>query len=244
MVDSDDKLFVISELYEFNPSIKVISFNRANKSNAYNSELLEAFYEELQKVNNDASIHAIVITGMGNSFCAGADLNELNGRRAEDGIFLKSREVFDYLAALSKITIASINGPAIGGGLELSLACDFRVCSLTASFCFPEVLNNLLPAAGGIRRAPALLGIGLAKEMIILGRKLNAEEAFKYGLVSYAGDQFMQIAFDYAQKVSALDQFTVMLAKKVINQQNSTNQGIEEPISQALLYERKFNSKN
>jgi enoyl-CoA hydratase/carnithine racemase len=240
MIDTDNKSFVISTLHELNPSIKVISFNRPSKSNSYNSEFLEAFYKELKLANNDTSINAIVITGIGKSFCAGADLVEIKGRRAEDGIFLKSREVFDYLAAISKITIASINGPAIGGGLELALACDIRICAPIAKFSFPEIDFALTPAAGGMRRIPAFIGKSRSKEMILFGRELNAQEALEWGLVSYMGEDFMVVATQHACRIASLNQLAVCLAKKVIDGEKKNEQSDFESVVQALLYERKF----
>ncbi|WP_165385268.1 enoyl-CoA hydratase/isomerase family protein [Pandoraea sp. XY-2] len=141
--------------------ICILQLNRPERANAYNTALLESLLAALQEIKSQPALRALLICGAGErSFCSGADREELKGRCFKDGIELLSRVVFDQLAELPIPTVACINGAAIGGGLELALACDLRVCSPGAIFALPELSLGLTPAAGGIRRLPTLIGLG------------------------------------------------------------------------------------
>lgn len=245
MIDSNNPSMVVKSTVKDDSRITILSINRPQKANAYNEAVLDVLQKEIRAAVEDFNTHVIVLTGKGNrSFCAGADLNELKTRRAEHGLDLKSRKIFDYLASSPKLTIAAVNGAAVGGGLELALGCDIRVCAPNAKFAFPEIDFALTPAAGGMRRIPAIIGKSRAKEMILFGRELNAQEALEWGLVSYVGEDFKEVALQHARRIASLDQLAVSLAKKVIDEDKENEQNVLESVVQALLYERKFNLHN
>ncbi len=226
------------------PGIVVIRLHRPQKANAYNQELLEQLASMLDDIYQDDNVSSIIFTGAGTrSFCAGADKNELKEKKAEHALRLQSRQLFDKLANSSKLSIAAINGTAMGGGLELALACDVRVCSPNAQFGLPEVGLGLTPAAGGMRRLPLTIGLGKAKEIILFGKVMDAAEAYQFGLVTYAGNDFMNQAKQYAITALAFDPLAVDLAKRALHKAYSHHDSDFESVAQALLYERRFNNK-
>jgi enoyl-CoA hydratase/carnithine racemase len=218
--------------------VVVIKINRPQKANSYNKETLISLEKEIHAAIEDEYIRVIIFTGEGNrSFCAGADLTEFSTKGATEGLNLKSREIFDRLAGSSKITIAAINGAAVGGGLELALACDFRFASPSAVFEFPEVSLGLTPAAGGMRRIQPIIGKGRAKEMVLMGRRLHAQEAFDFGLITYCNDDFFDYSVTQALKILEMNQLALQLAKMNLDSENNSVQTDLESVSQALLYE-------
>lgn len=225
--------------------VTVLKINRPEKANSYNDATIQCLEKEIKKAINDKHTRVIMITGEGNrAFCAGADLNGFASKGFNDALKLKSREVFDLLAASTKLSIALINGAAIGGGLELALACDFRFASPTASFAFPEVAMGLTPAAGGMRRIQPIIGKGRAKEMVLMGRRVSAQEALSTGLITYLGDDFFDHGVKSAMKIANLDQMAVQMAKKNLDfEDDDTARKELEALSQALLYELKRNAK-
>jgi methylglutaconyl-CoA hydratase len=151
-------------------------------SRAVNLELLRLAGE----LGGDAAVRAIVLTGAGDSaFCAGADLKERKGiPAAESGPFIDAISgAIDAWSKIPKATIAAMNGPAYGGGLELALACDFRIAAEHAEMGLTEVRLGIMPGAGGTQRLPRLIGVAAAKEMILLGRRISAARATELGLV-------------------------------------------------------------
>src|SRR5262245_22340777 len=128
--------------------VAVLTFARPEKANAYNEPMLARFRELLRALAADASVRAIVVTGAGKHFCAGADRAELDQRRGEDALDLASRLAFDELACMPQPVVAAIGGAAVGGGFELALACDLRLCTPDAHFALPETELGLIPAAG------------------------------------------------------------------------------------------------
>lgn len=224
-----------------NKTIINLQLNRPNRANAYNDEMLDILTHEIQEISNENVARAIIFTGTGNrAFCAGADKNELIGRGALEGLNLKSRKLFEQIAALPILTIAAINGAAIGGGLELALACDIRVCATTAKFSFPELNLGIIPAAGGINRLPTIVGKSRAKEMILLGRELDATTALNWGLIAYSGDDFEAKALALAEQAALIDPIAATLAKKVIDSDQHAEQQELSAVVQALLYELKI----
>lgn len=224
--------------------IAMIRLNRPSRANAYNSEMLNLIESAVRTNLATGKIHALIITGSGErAFCAGADRDELRTRRAEDGLDLRSREIFEYLAALPIPTVAAINGAAIGGGLELALACDIRVCAPTAKFSFPELSFGLSPAAGGMDRLPPAIGKSRAKEMILFGREIDAPTALDWGLVSYVCDDYEAKALALAEWAAAQDSLAMRLSKRIIDSNENSGRLNLNGVTQALLYERKFQKK-
>lgn len=241
---SGDALVLHSMVGQANNVLQLL-INRPDRANAYNAALLGALDDALDDIERQPAISALIISGTGErAFCAGADRKELAARRMADGIDLPSRALFDRLAALPIATIACINGAAIGGGLELALACDMRVCSPEALFRLPEMRLDLTPAAGAMRRLPELVGMARAKEMILFQRTVDAREALAWGLVAHQGRDFRQHALACAEAVAMLDRTAIRLAKQVLTRAVDPLQRDLEAVSQALLYESKFQRLN
>ncbi|MEM6684369.1 MAG: enoyl-CoA hydratase/isomerase family protein [Bacteroidota bacterium] len=241
MAENKQERFVRTSTIDASGEIQIVYLDRPEKANAYHREMLAELTTVLNELYADAAVRVIIITGVGErAFCAGADTNEFVGKSAEDGLHLQSRKLFDTLANAPKISIAAINGAAIGGGLELALACDMRVCAETATFRLPELEMGLTPAAGGMRRLPALVGLAKAKEMILFGKQCKAAEALHINLVSHVGADFMEVALRFAKHAAKLDPLAVTLAKKVLHNSNHIQNQSLEAVAQAVLYERKF----
>jgi enoyl-CoA hydratase/carnithine racemase len=165
----------------------VITIDRPDRMNALSRDALVAIGEHARAAIADANVRAIVLTGSGDkAFCAGADLKERHGMD-ENAVRDQLARYGDHMGALDrspKPVVAAINGLALGGGLELALACDLRVAAPSAVLALPETTLGIIPGAGGTQRLPRVVGEARAKEMILLGRRLTAAEALVWGLVN------------------------------------------------------------
>lgn len=172
---------------ESEAGVVVLTLNRPEVMNALNFSLLKAMEDEIKRLRFDPEARVVIITGEGGrAFCSGADLKE---RFVMDPVEVKKfifmiRDLFTSIEQLNKPVIAAINGIALGGGIELALACDMRVAAENASMGFPETRLAIIPGAGGTQRLPRLIGPGKAKELIYTGRRVNAQEAMAIGLVN------------------------------------------------------------
>ena len=212
-----------------------IQLSRPEKAHAYTQDMLLQLQNFVQDISDRCSI--VVIHSKGHrAFCAGADLQEMKAKRAEDALDLLSQKVFQQIATSSCISIASIHGPAIAGGFELALACDLRVASKNAFFSLPEVSLGLIPSAGGSTRLTQLLGASVAKGVILGGGTITGEQAFRWGLVHKLEDEPFAAAEHWATELSTRDPLALRLAKSVINQPSLE----KERLAEAILYERKF----
>jgi enoyl-CoA hydratase/carnithine racemase len=163
-----------------------ITLNRPHKLNAINATMLQKLSETLDTIEKDTNVRCVIITGEGEkAFSAGADIKELQKLTQETATELsrKGQQVFSQVETLSKPVVAAINGYALGGGLVLALACDFRLASIDAELGSPEIKLGIIPAWGGTQRLPRIVGIAKAKRLIMLGDRVKAEEALKMGLV-------------------------------------------------------------
>jgi enoyl-CoA hydratase/carnithine racemase len=164
----------------------LIILDRPDKLNAINSVMLQELSEAIDNLEEDANVRCVVIAGEGEkAFSAGADLTELQKLTPKTAaeFSVKGQQVFSKLEMLSKPVVAAINGYALGGGLELALACDCRIASYRSELGCPEINLGLIPAWGGTQRLPLTVGRSNAKRLIMLGDKIQAEEAYKMGLV-------------------------------------------------------------
>jgi methylglutaconyl-CoA hydratase len=164
----------------------IVTLDRPDRSNALSRDTLREVGALRARFEADAGLRAIVFTGAGDkAFCAGADLKErsqMSDAEVREQL-LAYRTELGWLASSRLPVVAAINGVALGGGLELALLCDLRIAAAHARFGLPETALGVIPGAGGTQRLPRLIGEGRAKEMILLGRRLTAEEALEWGLI-------------------------------------------------------------
>lgn len=187
--------------------IALVSLHRPAKLNALNKATLAELHTAFTDLETNDAVQVIILTGSGEkAFVAGADIAEFADFSTEEGTQLAAeghQKVFDHIENLKKPVIAAINGFALGGGLELAMACHFRVASDNAKMGLPEVTLGLIPGYGGTQRLPKLVGKGRAMEMILTAAMITAEEANLYGLVNHVVPQNQLIEFcqGLAQKI-------------------------------------------
>jgi len=175
-------------LYEVSGGVATITVNRPKVGNALNRATLGELEAAFTAVQKDAAVRAAIVTGAGEKFfIVGADINELkeNTPLSAKEIARRGQLLFSFVERLGKPVVAAINGFCLGGGLELASACTFRTASKNAVVGLPEVKLGVIPGYGGTQRLPRLVGIGRAMEMILTGEPINADEAFRIGLVNH-----------------------------------------------------------
>jgi enoyl-CoA hydratase len=203
--------------------IATITINRPSKLNALNIETIEELHQALKEANKDKSIKVIIITGSGEkAFVAGADISEFADFDVEEGRQLAAKGqqlVFDFIENLPTPVIAAINGFALGGGLELAMACHFRVASDNAKMGLPEVSLGVIPGYGGTQRLPQLIGKGRAMELILTAGMIDANQALAYGLVNHVTTQEELLPFckKIASKITNNSPLAITAAIKAIN---------------------------
>lgn len=219
-------------IYEKKDTIGVLTINRPEKLNALSNELIDELAQFLDDMENDEELRILVITGAGEkAFVAGADIQELVDRDALLGrkVSRTRQEIFSRIENLPIPVIAAVNGYALGGGLELALACSIRICSDRAQFGAPEVKLGIIPGDGGTQRLPRLVGLGRAMEIVLTGDFIDAQEAYRIGLVNQviSHDELMEKAMDLAQKIAKRPPLAVRYAKEAVNrsQEGDTTSG-------------------
>jgi enoyl-CoA hydratase/carnithine racemase len=175
--------------FEVKGHVAIMTLNRPEAMNSFNTELSEATSEGFRRVQTDRDIRVCIVTGAGErAFSAGADLKQMaeRGAGASEGTFWDPPLPSLYRGLeIWKPIIAAINGYALGGGLELAMACDIRVAADHARLGVPEVLRGIIPGAGGTQRLPRLVPFGIALELLMTGRHIMADEAYRIGLVNH-----------------------------------------------------------
>ena len=207
-------------LVERRDSIAILTLNRPQKRNALNKALVDHLSKTLSTLRREAWLRALVLTGAGEkAFVAGADIAELKERGAEESLLSINSSLFREVEEFPVPVVAAIRGWALGGGMELAMACDIRIAAVSARFGQPELNLGILPAAGGMHRLPALVGMGVAKDLVLTGRIIDAEEARRVGLVSrvVGDDVLMEEAIAVAQEVARMAPLASRLAKSVMN---------------------------
>lgn len=200
-----------------------ITINRPTKLNALNKATILELHHAFNLLELKDAIRAIILTGMGDkAFVAGADIAEFADFSVEEGAQLAAQGqelLFDFIENLKKPVLAAINGFALGGGLELAMACHFRVASENAKMGLPEVSLGVIPGYGGTQRLPQLIGKGRAMELIVTAGMLTAPEAFRVGLVNYVVPQSELISFcnELTQKISRNSPLAIGQAIKAVN---------------------------
>ena len=177
-------------IYEKQDSVLTITLNRPTKKNALSKRLLEELRAAISEADDDGEVRALIITGAGDSFSAGADVSDvdLSSPVATKGFLEGFQDILNELEELGKPTIAAINGLALGGGCELALVCDIRIASRRATIGLSEIKLGLVPGGGGTQRLPRIVGMGKALEMLYSGEPLDAEEAYRMGLINRVVD--------------------------------------------------------
>ena len=215
--------------------VAVLRLNRPEKLNAISSEVERALHEALASDVVRTS-GAVILTGEGRAFSAGADISEFEGRSPEDVLryYHDTGGVYEELAALPRPTIAAIHGYCLGGALELALALDFRIADETAVFGFPEVSLGILASSGGLHRVTRLLGPARAKELFLLSERFGAEEAERKGVVTEVVAEGLAVerALEVAARLAALPRDAVAVTKQAIDAAGTA------PREAALLIER------
>jgi len=209
-------------IYEKKDDIGILTVNRPDKMNAISNELTSELSSLLDELEKDDKLRVLVITGAGDkAFVAGADIQELVDRDARMGrrVSRERQEIFSRIENLPVPVIAAVNGYALGGGLELALACNIRICSEKAQFGAPEVKLGIIPGDGGTQRLPRLVGLGRAMEMILSGDFIDAQEAYRIGLVNRVvpPEELMKAAMELAQKIASRPPLAVRYAKEAVN---------------------------
>ncbi len=225
-------------LYEVKGATGIITINRERALNALNSTVLDELDKTLDAVNLD-EVRCLILTGAGQkSFVAGADIGEMSSLTKEEGEAFgkKGNDVFRKLETFPIPVIAAINGFALGGGCEIAMSCDIRICSDNAVFGQPEVGLGITPGFGGTQRLPRLVGAGMAKQMIYTGRNIKAEEAYRIGLVNavYTQEELMTQAEKMASAIAKNAPIAVRNCKKAIND------GLDVDMDQAIVIEEKL----
>jgi enoyl-CoA hydratase/carnithine racemase len=222
-------------LSEREEHIFIITLNRPDKLNAINATLRNEVVDALSTVRNDPEIRAIIIIGGPKAFAAGADISGfVEATNVDMFRTFGAGNMWDYTANMPQPTIAAISGFALGGGCELAMSCDFRIAAENAKFGQPEINIGVIPGAGGTQRLTRLVGMTKAKELVLLGEQIDAQEAYRIGLVNkiVPVEQLREEAITWAKKLSSKPPIGVMLAKAAINQ------GADMPIDTAILIER------
>jgi len=200
-----------------------ITINRPSKLNALNIATIQELHNALESLDNNEEVRTIIVTGEGEkAFVAGADISEFANFSIEEGAQLAAQGqelLFDFVENLKTPTIAAVNGFALGGGLELAMACHFRIASDNAKMGLPEVSLGVIPGYGGTQRLPQLIGKGRAMEMIMTAGMISAEEAFRAGLVNHVVPQAELLTFtkSLAQRIMKNSPAAISKAIKAIN---------------------------
>lgn len=207
-------------LVSTNEYIGTITINRPEQRNALDLNTLKEIESALENWRFNQEIRVVIITGAGNkSFASGADIRQLHERTMLEALAPNMSSTYRTIEEYEKPTIAAINGYALGGGLELALACDIRVASDNAKIGLPEVGLGIIPGAGGTQRLSRIIGKGKAMELILTGNIISADEAEKLGLVSAVVpfDSLLDKAKEYAEKISLKAPLALRFAKAAVN---------------------------
>jgi enoyl-CoA hydratase len=229
-------------LYHKEGDVGIITLNRPKRLNAINSDLLSGLIEQLHRSGDDNDVSSVVLTGAGRAFCAGEDLKETSAGKS---MAQWTREVEALqetqriIMRLGKPLIAAINGYAVGGGLEFALSCDIRIAGEDAKFGFPETGVGLTVTNAGTKLIAQIVGLGKAKELILTGDIIDAEEAMRIGLVNKVvpAEGLIKEAMQVCQKINQRSPLALKLSRIAIDQglHSSFEQILELEASHMLI---------
>ena len=185
-----------------------ITLNRPQTGNELTAQMSQEIADVCNATNQDDELNVVILSGAGDNFCSGCDPQEPDG----------GREASQAIASIEKVTIAAIDGNAFGEGLELALACDIRIATERARFCFPQIANGAIPSAGGTQRLPRLVGQGKALELILTAEPIDAREALRTGLIAkiVPTDRLQQEIDAWATKLSDYAPIALRYAKEAV----------------------------
>ena len=217
--------------------VQLITIDREHKLNALNIELIQEIGREIDRLNKEHSVRGIIITGKGNkAFAAGADIAEFSNFGAKEAKEMSTNGgiVFDKIEQSSIPVIAAVNGFALGGGCELSMACHIRVASENAKFGQPEVNLGLPPGYGGTQRLSQIIGKGRALDMLISAKTIDATTALSYGLVSQVVtiEELMNTCIHYVHNLAHKSPIAIDTVIKCVNTMYSDKKGFDYEINQ------------
>lgn len=227
-----------SILLEITNHIGIVTIDRSEALNAFNYDTLRELQDKVEQIRVNPDIRAVIFTGAGEkAFSVGADLKErknLTDEQVKRNLY-KINEVFNAIDQLPQPTIAAINGFAFGGGMELALACDFRIAASSALMGLTETSLGIIPGAGGTQRLPRLIGQAKALELILSSRRLKAEEAFAYGVLTRVveGSELLNESITFCSALLANGPVALQQAKFAVKQ------GMNTDLATGLQIERK-----
>lgn len=216
--------------------IALVRLNRPEAANCLSGTMIQSLLETFRKLKDDREVKGVIITGGGKFFCAGGDIGEMadmSPMAAVEFAELGQKLMF-AIERVGKPVLAVVNGHALGGGLELALACDFIVASTAAFFAAPEIKLGIIPGFGGTQRLARLVGKAKAKELIFTGDSINAAEAHTIGLVNriYEPDQLLAQALELMQTICSRGPLSLRMGKEIIDA------GYDIDLANACLMER------
>jgi enoyl-CoA hydratase/carnithine racemase len=223
-------------LYERQGLVAVVTLDRDTKLNALSTPMSARLRDLFTQLHDDPELRVAVLAANGRFFCAGADVREYAGHSYAQFVQYQqgNRQLYDLIERNNKPVIAVVQGPALGGGFELALACDAIIAAEDSSFGLPEINLGLLPGGGGTQRLTRLVGRTRVKEIVMTARHISAQEGLAMGFVNRVvpAAQALQTALDYAREIAAKPPLAIRLAKRLINE------GTDASLVAALDYEQ------
>lgn len=220
---------------EVNEGLAIVTIDRPEALNALNNALLSELKDMFTELRDDEAVRAVILTGAGKAFVAGADIAAMNAMTPIEGreMMVLGHSLMDLIEDMEKPVIAAVNGFALGGGCELSMACDIRIASEKAKFGQPETGLGIIPGFGGTQRLPRLVGKAMAKYLLFTSDVIGADRALEIGLVEFVvpAESLMEEAEKVARKIMANGPIAVGLVKKAVNK------GYDLPIREATSLE-------
>ncbi|MBN1665204.1 MAG: enoyl-CoA hydratase/isomerase family protein [Deltaproteobacteria bacterium] len=221
-------------IYQVKDGLAFVTINRPQKLNALNGDLINELFDAFDHIGKDADVKAAIITGAGDkAFISGADIQELAVLNPMSGKekMLKGHALFNLIENTGKLVVAAVNGFALGGGCELSMACTLRFASADARFGQPEINLGVIPGYGGTQRLSRLVGKGRALELILSGDMINAEEAHRIGLVNkvYPKEQLLEETEKFCRRLMAKGPIALRCALEAVNK--GLNQTLEDGLN-------------